>query len=164
MKDSITEHELIILARHYVGDQSPASLTCQHLQSMAQTELRRFLFNVFDRLEEGFCYRDPERTGLVSKEAAYAVLRGANLPLDREFIQAILDRMCDSSCKVDYMKLVDFLNYKKHPAPLVQPVSVSGIVGHLARHRIPVSVNIKYVNLEKLIQDIDLEKTLVENN
>lgn len=57
-----------------------------------QNELKRFLFNAFERMEEGFYYRDPNKTGRVSKEAAYSILRGANLPLDKDLVNLLLDR------------------------------------------------------------------------
>ncbi|KAG8329790.1 EF-hand domain-containing member C2 [Homalodisca vitripennis] len=164
LKDSITEHEIITLARHYSGDPPAEDLNCVQIQSMVQNELKRYLFNAFERLEEGFCYRDPDKTGFVTKDTAYTVLRGANLPVDRDLIQLLLDRVCDERCLVNYCRLVQFLDYKKNPAPSLQPVSIGSSVGVIARNRPPVNVDIKCVDLQSLIADIDLEKTLVDNN
>lgn len=65
---------------------------CKYFRSVVQCELRRMLFNQFERLEEGFRYRDPDKTGRVSKDTAYTVLRGANLPLDKDLVCFLLDR------------------------------------------------------------------------
>uniref|UniRef100_A0A1B6DIZ8 EF-hand domain-containing protein n=1 Tax=Clastoptera arizonana TaxID=38151 RepID=A0A1B6DIZ8_9HEMI len=163
MKDNLTEHEIMTLARYYSADMHQDSLTNSILQSMIQNELKRFLYNDYERLKETFLHLDKDRKGLIDKKVAYNVLRGAHLPLDVDQIQVLLDRMCsEGDGRINYEDLIYFLDYKRNPAPSIQPVSTVGNLGWTARSLPPVSTFVKCVHFEKFISDLDLEKEIIQ--
>jgi len=45
-----------------------------------------------ERLHESFLLKDPGRTGFVPRQTAYTICRGAKLPIDRELLEAVLDK------------------------------------------------------------------------
>lgn len=58
----------------------------------AQDTLKRELFDSFQGLREGFLHQDAQRKGYVDRKTAYAVIRGAKVPLDVELTQLILEK------------------------------------------------------------------------
>lgn len=54
--------------------------------------MKRFLFNQEERLLESFLQQDPDRRGYVSRDTAYAICRGAKLPVNKDLLHAVLDK------------------------------------------------------------------------
>jgi Ca2+-binding EF-hand superfamily protein len=61
-------------------------------RSVVHTEMKRFLFNQMERLHESFLQQDPDGSGYVSRDTAYAICRGAKLPVTRDLLNAVLDK------------------------------------------------------------------------
>ncbi|KDR17132.1 EF-hand domain-containing family member C2, partial [Zootermopsis nevadensis] len=116
MGDSITHHELITLARHYNAQCKKEWYTKESLRSVVHTEMKRFLFNQMERLHESFLQQDPNRSGYISRDTAYAVCRGAKLPITRELLNAVLDKIFKNEAgEIDYRDLLGFLDLKQSP-------------------------------------------------
>ncbi|PSN34041.1 EF-hand domain-containing family member C2 [Blattella germanica] len=114
MGDNITHHELITLARHYnarcIRDPYPK----ETLRGIVHNELKRLLFNAMERLHESFLLKDPNRSGFVSRNTAYAVCRGAKLPIDKDLLESVLDKICKNEAGlIDYRDLLGFLDLKQ---------------------------------------------------
>jgi len=58
--------------------------------------MKRFLFNHVERLHESFLQQDPGRSGNVSRDMAYAICRGAKLPVNKDLLNAVLDKYVTS--------------------------------------------------------------------
>jgi len=58
--------------------------------------MKRFLFNQVERLHESFLQQDPDRSGYVSRDTAYALCRGAKLPVSKGLLNAVLDKYVTS--------------------------------------------------------------------
>jgi Ca2+-binding EF-hand superfamily protein len=54
--------------------------------------MKRFLFNQMERLHESFLQQDPNHSGYISRDTAYAICRGAKLPVDKDLLNAVLDK------------------------------------------------------------------------
>ncbi|XP_075235583.1 EF-hand domain-containing family member C2-like isoform X2 [Lycorma delicatula] len=163
--DEITEHEIITLARYYSSEVKVDPLPNEYLRSIIQCELKKNLFNSFERLEESFRYRDINGNGKVKKDAAYSVLRGAKLPLDVEVINYFLNKMCtDEEGKISYKDLLDFIDYKKNPAPNTPPINVPNMISLVEKENTSRSRNIEFVLLEKLLKDTELENELIQQS
>jgi Ca2+-binding EF-hand superfamily protein len=54
--------------------------------------MNRFLFNQVERLHESFLQQDPDRRGYVSRDTTYAICRGAKLPVNKDLLNAVLDK------------------------------------------------------------------------
>jgi len=54
--------------------------------------MKRSFFNETDRLQESFLRHDPKRNGHVSRDTAYTVCRGAKLPVEKDLLNAVLDK------------------------------------------------------------------------
>lgn len=65
-------------------------------RSIVHTEMKRFLFNQVERLHESFIQQDPDRSGYVSRDTAYAICRGAKLPVNKDLLNAVLDKYVTS--------------------------------------------------------------------
>ncbi|XP_039295468.1 EF-hand domain-containing family member C2 isoform X2 [Nilaparvata lugens] len=167
--DCITEHEILTLARHYATEDQTDPLPSDLLRSVIQCELKRLLFNSFERVEESFRYRDPDCTGFVSKETAYCVLRGCRLPLDVTIINLLLDK-CSTSCggvgavegQVSWAQVMSCLDYKTNPANNIQPVNIPQVMSYMARQKQVTARPVDFVQMEKLINDLNLEKNLTQ--
>jgi len=54
--------------------------------------MKRFLFNQLERLHESFLQQDTDHSGYVSRNTAYAICRGAKLPVNKDLLIAVLDK------------------------------------------------------------------------
>jgi Ca2+-binding EF-hand superfamily protein len=61
-------------------------------RSIVHTEMKRFLFNQMERLHEIFLQQDPDRSGYISRDTTYAICRGAKLPVNKDLLNAVLDK------------------------------------------------------------------------
>lgn len=64
---------------------------CVCFRALALTELKRYLWDDLDRLREYFLQRDADRSGKLSKQDCYTVLRGCRLPFDKQLLEKIFE-------------------------------------------------------------------------
>lgn len=62
------------------------------LRQLLHTELYRFLWHDLDRLKEDLHQWDGDRTGFLSRESLYTILRGCRVPVDVELLNSMLDQ------------------------------------------------------------------------
>lgn len=59
---------------------------------LIHNELKRFLWDDLDRLEEDIKHWDPAGIGFLPRSKVYTILRGCRIPVDPKLIDAMLDR------------------------------------------------------------------------
>ncbi|XP_067013861.2 EF-hand domain-containing family member C2 [Anabrus simplex] len=156
--DKITEHEMITIARRYNARKKERKMDKETLRSIVHTELKRYLFNQFERLLETFRHMDPERTCFVDRKTAYFVCRAAKVPIDKALLNVVLEQFpVNEKCQINYMDLMQFLNYKECPASAAVPINT---VDTFSEFKDIPPPPIGFVNYEALLKDLDLEKDL----
>ncbi|EFN89884.1 EF-hand domain-containing family member C2 [Harpegnathos saltator] len=125
MGDKITEHEMITIARYYSSRERIEHRTREYVRNLLHTELERFLWNDLDRLRENLHHWDRDRTGYLRRESLYTILRGCRIPVDVELLNSMLDHLRKAEdSKLDYNDLLQFMNVKVNPLPLIAPVNI----------------------------------------
>ncbi|GJQ82716.1 hypothetical protein Trydic_g19726 [Trypoxylus dichotomus] len=161
MGDSFTEQEMITIARAF-------NATCVHekydkdaIRAVTLTELKRFLWDDLDRLKEYFIFRDPHRTGKLSKQDCYTLLKGCRLPVDNELIEKILQvTKKDENCFLYYHDLLDFLDRTKCPMADTIPINLKKELWWASEKEPPTGALIDWCAFNK---HLDLEDTFIEN-
>ncbi|XP_054011468.1 EF-hand domain-containing family member C2-like isoform X1 [Hylaeus anthracinus] len=121
----ITEHETITIARHYSSHEKKEFRTREYVRTLMHTELLRSLWNELDRLEEDLHRCDRGRTGFLSRDTIYTILRGSRIPVDVELINSMLDHIRrNEEEKLDYNDLLRFMNVKVDPLPPATPINI----------------------------------------
>ncbi|XP_076749581.1 EF-hand domain-containing family member C2 [Xylocopa sonorina] len=123
--DRITEHEMITVARHYSSHEKKEFHSREYIRQLMHTELLRTLWNDLDRLEEDLHHWDRGRTGFLSRDTLYTVLRGARIPVDLELLNSMLDHVHkNEEGKLDYNDLLKFMNVKIDSLPPAPPINI----------------------------------------
>jgi len=157
----ITEHEILTLGRSYAADQERTRFSLNCLRRLAHDDLKRALFNAFERLREGFLHRDDSRCGYVDSRTAYSVLRGARVPLDVDMIHSILEKMGKGeNCMIQYDELIDFLNFKKTPTTPFEPINEPAKLSWMTLSKTENKTCVEFVDINPFIKDLNLEKEL----
>lgn len=125
LKDDITEHEMITIARHYSSHEKKELHTREFVRQLIHTELIRTLWNDLDRLEEDLHNCDRARLGFLSRERVYITLRGCKIPIDLELLNSMLDHIhTNEDGKLDYNDMLRFMNVKIDPLPPALPINI----------------------------------------
>ncbi|KAF7284998.1 EF-hand domain-containing family member C2-like [Rhynchophorus ferrugineus] len=111
MGDDFTEHEMITIARGFSAACYNVKYDREKIRAIALTELKRFLWDDLDRLEEYFLQNDHLKSGKLTKKECYTILKGSRLPFDNELLEKILELMSkDEECKICYNEIIQFLD------------------------------------------------------
>jgi Ca2+-binding EF-hand superfamily protein len=162
MGDNITLHELLTLFRHYNAHCIKERYTEESLRSIVHTEMKRFLFNHVERLYESFLQQDPGRSGNVSRDMAYAICRGAKLPVNKDLLNAVLDKICKNEAgEINYRDLLEFLDLKKITATPSEPIDIQYNFTFLGNEE---DGRIGPIDCRTLLKDLDLERQVIEES
>jgi len=127
------------------------------LQSFAQMDLRRKLFDQWTKLREAFRVFDEKKTGLVDVKHVRAVLRSCPVPLPEELQDAIIDRFPrfkDDNCCIRYEDLIRYLNFNICPVPPRHPMSYAEF---LTRPALPLDDGVMWVRFAPFLNDLGYE-------
>ncbi|XP_001603780.2 EF-hand domain-containing family member C2 [Nasonia vitripennis] len=123
--DHITEHEVMTVARHYSFREHKEVCPREYVRALVHTELTRHVWNELDRLEEDIREWDRERIGYLNRNQLYTILRASRIPLQKELINLMLDRLHkNEQGKLDYQDLLKFVNIAVDPLPPMPPINV----------------------------------------
>lgn len=89
MKEILTEHEIIMIQRHFEPPCVNERFTRNDIRQIVLTQLKRGLWQDLDRFKEYLEQMDPKRTGRLPTFDCYNLIRAARLPLDIEIITAM---------------------------------------------------------------------------
>lgn len=160
MGDTFTEQEMITIARAFNATCIKEKYNRDAIRAITLTELKRFLWDDLERLREYFIFRDKERSGLLSKQDCYTLLKGCRLPVDNELIEKILQVTAkDENCKLYYQDLLDFLDRSKCPMTDTVPINIKKELWW-ASEKEPLTGSLidwcafnKYLNLEEMFKE-----------
>ncbi|XP_030748074.1 EF-hand domain-containing family member C2-like [Sitophilus oryzae] len=125
MGDDFTEHEMITIARGFSASCYKEKYNREKIRAIALTELKRFLWDDLDRLKEYFIHNDNAKTGKLTKQECYTVMKGSRLPFDIQLIEKILEVLPkDDDCKIRYEDILQFLDRSRCPLPDAMPLNI----------------------------------------
>ncbi|XP_012535562.1 EF-hand domain-containing family member C2 [Monomorium pharaonis] len=164
MGDKITEHEMITIARYYSSREKIEHRSREYVRCLLHTELHRSLWNDLVRLEEDLRYWDEDKTGFLSRESLYTILRGCRIPVDVELLNSMLDHLRKAEDgRIDYNDLLQFMNVKIDPLPPAEPVNVKTALWWASEREPDCGGGINWC---EFIKDLDIraEEDAAENN
>ncbi|XP_033227774.1 EF-hand domain-containing family member C2-like [Belonocnema kinseyi] len=154
--DSITEHEIITIARRYSYNETKDFYSKEYIRALVHTEINRFLWTELSRLEEDILHIDRERTDYLPRNKLYTILRGCRIPLDLELLNAMLDHISkDKEEKINYRDLLQFLNVKINPVTPLPPVNVKSALWWASENESTCGA---VVDLSAFLKDLNLNK------
>ncbi|XP_043475063.1 EF-hand domain-containing family member C2 [Leptopilina heterotoma] len=157
LAENIIEHEIITIARQYSSRKKREFHSREYIRALVHTEINRFLWTELDRLEEDILHLDRTRTGYLSRNELYTILRGCRIPLNVELLNRMLDILVNDNGqeKIDYRDLLQFLNVKINPVNPVVPVNVKTVLWWTSEKEIDCGTE---VELPAFIEDLNLEE------
>ncbi|XP_006618660.1 EF-hand domain-containing family member C2-like [Apis dorsata] len=159
LKDDITEHEIITIARHYSSHEKKEFHTREFIRQLIHTEVIRTLWNDLDRLEEDLHNCDRGRTGFLSRDRIYITLRGCKVPIDVELLNSMLDHIhTNENGKLDYNDMLRFMNVKVDPLPPALPINIKSALWWASEKQPDCGTGIIWCALIKDL-DIKIEET-----
>ncbi|XP_060867851.1 EF-hand domain-containing family member C2-like [Metopolophium dirhodum] len=122
---NFSRHGMFVLALQYKKHGMYKEVSDNLFRSILQDELKRELFVGFDGLEINFKQRNlDKRDGYLERSSAFKALKSAKLPFSTEIINMLLERFVHHETnKVDYVDLLEYLNYTINPTPGAQGLS-----------------------------------------
>ncbi|XP_014259036.1 EF-hand domain-containing family member C2 [Cimex lectularius] len=160
--DKITDQEIITIGRYFRHTIEKEPYPLEILQRLAHDILRKELFIEFHKLREAFQHFDPDKTGYVTRDIAYSVLRGCKVPLDVEFLKLILERLGQGEqCIICCDEIVEFLNYRNKELKPIPPINTSGTFSWLNLCRPEtLSTETLQVSISGILDELQLEREL----
>lgn len=171
MGDELSEHEILALGRHYIEDcaEDPEKEK-KSLRELIHDELRRNLYEDYEKLRECFLHFDPAKTGNTSLADTYSILRGSKIPLSNNIIFRLLRLFSEKNDEgeeeaiIKYNKVIEYLDYRKHQVPSGYRTDFAAGFAPSRVHSAPTLSCGFRVNVNKLIDDLHLEEHLKQQS
>ncbi|XP_011502900.1 PREDICTED: EF-hand domain-containing family member C2-like [Ceratosolen solmsi marchali] len=155
----ITEHEIITIARYYAFCEKKDVCPREYVRSIVHTELIRNLGIDLDRLKEDLNNLDRNKCGYLSRNEVYTVLYANRVPLPKELINIMLNRINkNEEGQINFHDLLKFINTNIDPAPLVLPTNIKALCSE--EESKPKDCN--EINWTLFIQELNLEEELTK--
>lgn len=125
VEPSITDHEIMTLARMYAERTAEDGVDTRKLLAIAQEQLRKRNYEGFAKLIESFQQADKDKSGCLDGDVIRNVFQAHHVPLPDDILRAVMSLVTTESGGVAYNELVQQLNWRDCPiAPMqYQPVS-----------------------------------------
>lgn len=122
---SITDHEIMTLARMYSERTKEEGVDSRKLLAIAQEQLRKRNYEGFAKLIESFQQEDQAKCGLLDSDVIRNVMQAHHVPIPDDLLRAVMCLVTAEDGKVSYKDLVQQINWRDCPvAPMqYQPVS-----------------------------------------
>ncbi|XP_074113019.1 EF-hand domain-containing family member C2 [Cotesia typhae] len=134
--NDIVEHEIITTARHYAMKEKPERDLREDIRRLIHNELKRFLWDDLDRLEEDIKHWDPAGSGFLPPSQVYTILRGCRIPVDPKLIDEMLKRINkNEEGKIDCRDLIQYLDVKINPVAPIVPMSLKTSLGWVSEDK-----------------------------
>lgn len=107
----LIEHEIATLARTFARRiAKPASIT--YARVVAQEQLRKKIFEDFQRLEEACAFEDLSKTGKISVNTMQTTCRAFKLPVSGNILAQLFKLSQDADGNIDYKEFINALNWR----------------------------------------------------
>ncbi|KAL4220640.1 EF-hand domain-containing member C2 [Mactra antiquata] len=125
IQPSISDHEIMTLARMYAERSAEDTVDTRKLLAIAQEQLRKRNYEGFAKLIESFQQADQAKSGCLDGEIIRNVFQAHHVPLPDDVLRAVMSLVTSESGQVAYNELVQQLNWRDSPiAPMqYQPVT-----------------------------------------
>ncbi|KAK3586545.1 hypothetical protein CHS0354_022677 [Potamilus streckersoni] len=121
MDPTISDHEIMSLARMYAHRTKEDGMDPQRLIAIAQEQLRKRNFEGFGKLNEEFLQNDKEKKGYLYFDVVRNVFHAQHIPLPDDLLRALLELVpANESGQIEYAPLVRQLNWRDFPVPPMQ--------------------------------------------
>ncbi|XP_020851710.1 EF-hand domain-containing family member C2 [Phascolarctos cinereus] len=118
----LTEHEIMTIGRYYsVREDSDADLT--FLLALAQEQLKKYTFEVFDKMIAMCIYKDQAKIGLLPSSAVRTLCKSFRMPVSDDLLRALLSKFGDSQEQIDYRKFFCAVNWRVNQVPPFQALT-----------------------------------------
>ncbi|KAL0281144.1 UNVERIFIED_CONTAM: hypothetical protein PYX00_002220 [Menopon gallinae] len=98
MGDNITEHEIITVARRFRALGPMKRHGREVILNASRGECKKKLWVGLDRLKENIMYKDVCGTGFLPRNLAYAICKGAKIPIEYELLDSIFEVVETNEC------------------------------------------------------------------
>uniref|UniRef100_A0A2C9JF73 EF-hand domain-containing family member C2 n=1 Tax=Biomphalaria glabrata TaxID=6526 RepID=A0A2C9JF73_BIOGL len=150
VEPSLTEQEIMTVARQYSDRRSDIILDTDKLKSIIQEELRKKNYEDFSILIASLRQEDKNCTGYLDRQTIRKEFIAQHVPLPDDMLQAALSvakTATNNNEQVLYEDFINSLNWRDYPAPMIQyqPVNADDDwCGTLAQNQVN---NINYTPL-----------------
>jgi len=109
----LVEHEIATIARHFARRiAKPASIN--YARAIAQEQLRKKIFEDFQRLQEACAFEDLNKTGKIHVKHLQTITRAFKLPVSGNILSQLFKLSQDSEENIDYKEFINALNWRDH--------------------------------------------------
>jgi len=122
---SITDHEIMTLARMYAERTQEDMVDTRKLLAIAQEQLRKRNYEGFAKLIESFQMEDQQRCGMLDADTIRSIFQAHHVPMPDDVLRSLIQTMVQENGQVAYHEFVGQLNWRDSPvAPMqYQPIS-----------------------------------------
>jgi Ca2+-binding EF-hand superfamily protein len=107
----LVEHEIATLARRFARRiAKPASIAYARL--IAQEQLRKKIFEDFQRLEDACAFEDFDKKGRISAEVLKTTCRAFKLPVSQNVMSQLFNLSSNAEGTIDYKEFIKNLNWR----------------------------------------------------
>ncbi|XP_067848423.1 EF-hand domain-containing family member C2 [Heptranchias perlo] len=147
----LTEHEVMTMGRYYSIREQQDTDICLIL-AFVQEALRKNSFEDFPKVTEAFMYEDRQRTGFLPTQESRNILKGFQLPIPNDILDAMISKFQSDDGQVAYRNLISGLNWRENPVP---PVDVKFPIkfDYVGNGEFPTK-QVKSINYIALIEDL----------
>ncbi|KAK7478315.1 hypothetical protein BaRGS_00030467 [Batillaria attramentaria] len=121
MDGSLTDHEVMTLARNFADQSQQVGPDVARLISIAQVELRKRNFEGFHHLMDSLKQQDKTKSGYMPPEAVRNALLSHHVPLPDDIVKGLFEvATVDEKGDVAYVEFLNRINWKQYPVPAIQ--------------------------------------------
>lgn len=107
----LVEHEIATIARKFARRiAKPASIN--YARAIAQEQLRKKIFEDFQRLQEACAFEDLSKTGKINVKTLQTITRAFKLPVSGNILSQLFKLSQDSEENIDYKEFISALNWR----------------------------------------------------
>ncbi|KAK7090027.1 EF-hand domain-containing family member C2-like isoform X2 [Littorina saxatilis] len=118
---SLTEQEIMCVARHFASGGQQGGMDAQKLVAIAQEQLRKRNYESFNNLLETMQHQDRAKSGFISQEALRTVFLSNHVPLPDDMLRAVLATApTNENGEVEYGEFLRSINWRDFPVPPMQ--------------------------------------------
>ncbi|XP_044525159.1 EF-hand domain-containing family member C2 [Gracilinanus agilis] len=147
----LSEHEIMTIGRFYsVREDSESEFT--FFLSLAQDQLKKNTFEIFDKMIAMCIYKDQAKRGLLPSSAIRTLCKSFRMPVADDLLRALLSKFEDSQEQIDYQKFFDSINWRVNAAPPFQTLMTSK--SDDVWNYVPPPLPVKCVRYVPLLEDL----------
>lgn len=117
---SLTDHEIMTLARMYCSRSGEEKMDTRKLVAIAQEMLRKRNFEGFGKLLEACSQEDRTKAGVLSGDIIRNIFQAHHVPIPDDLLRAVITLAPAGDDQVAYQELIQHLNWRDHPVPPMQ--------------------------------------------